>query len=1087
MVQSTPQQRNKSPLAQWFHETVSLDDARVQFRLTGNNLIITIQSEAEPAPDQTLILSQLLPALQTVNLNDLIPANQPEIYQIFLYGHVAKQKRPSWTTAIDLSQLDRHIEQFQQMQLEAIALNQPDPEEGETQSEAIAISHPHAEASPKSSSLAPPLDASPPEPTSAPVLPNPTLSPAQRGNLKAIARYLSETLSNQNIAVQVREQTLPPAPSVRSRGLIRRLWVTCEAVYSPDPSLLAEPIAQQLRSLNLESFQDALVVVQVRGEPNPDWLLRVDLTPPDAMLQDWGRWGDVQAITRLVSRALSHEDLTISTASLREQTLHLFCSPLSGHSEAAIAPSEEQVRGIIKPLLDSLAPRGIHGATVYGQPLDAETPAWVFWLHLPASQREDRSESAMERARKGDWGAIAFLLSRLLNPDLERQLATGGIRIQLLAKADRDGGTLLHVMADAPVCPDQHDVSTTAERFLRELQLPDIAGVRIYGRRAGQKHPLWCHGVDFRSRARLVPEAIPEFAASDAYVSELIAPGDGAKLRPDLTSEDVQQAWSNWRDRLSQGLRHLLVQSYLLVPAQETPLLTGTTEQKSGWALAFVWGAAGLLLALQTDWALARWLQPSTTQTANTAQVQPKQPDIPSPSPATTQARLNQPAETSTKKQETTSKQDAKKQKATAPSSDRFTQPSPSSENELPYTPIKVESQLTTAEILAGKSPYPTFNSRQLDEKLLLYYERMKQQAAPSDVLIVGSSRALRGIDPVALQTELAALGYKDISVFNFGVNGATAQVVELLLDQLLEPGQLPKLVIWADGARAFNSNTVDVTYNGIAVSPGYRDLRSGRLERPALPTDEASETLAKAEPKAQGITAPLAASYETVDRQISEGLGHLSAVYSQRDRLKQQFQETVAALLPLQNLIPAQGAQLADANLPPESLVSLSEQGREMVDFDGFLPISLQFNPATYYQKYARVAGRYDGDYLNFRLAGIQADAMRKLVTTMKARQVPVVFVNLPLTDEYLDNDRQSYEQQFREFMVKETRNQPDLMFRDLSELWVEGYDYFSDPSHLNRYGAYEVARRLAQDPLIPWDVLKQPEPSPSPSSTVP
>ena len=117
----------------------------------------------------------------------------------------------------------------------------------------------------------------------------------------------------------------------------------------------------------------------------------------------------------------------------------------------------------------------------------------------------------------------------------------------------------------------------------------------------------------------------------------------------------------------------------------------------------------------------------------------------------------------------------------------------------------------------------------------------------------------------------------------------------------------------------------------------------------------------------------------------------------------------------------------------------------------------------------------------------GVQADAMRRLVTTMKARQIPVVFVNLPLTDEYLDNDRQSYDQQFREFMVKETRNQPDLMFRDLSELWVEKYDYFSDPSHLNRYGAYEVARRLAQDPLIPWDILNQTKPGEanSPQST--
>ena len=39
-----------------------------------------------------------------------------------------------------------------------------------------------------------------------------------------------------------------------------------------------------------------------------------------------------------------------------------------------------------------------------------------------------------------------------------------------------------------------------------------------------------------------------------------------------------------------------------------------------------------------------------------------------------------------------------------------------------------------------------------------------------------------------------------------------------------------------------------------------------------------------------------------------------------------------------------------------------------------------------------------------------------------------------------------------------------------DLSLLWPLQNEYFSDPSHLNRYGAFEVSQRLAKDPLIPW-----------------
>ncbi len=63
--------------------------------------------------------------------------------------------------------------------------------------------------------------------------------------------------------------------------------------------------------------------------------------------------------------------------------------------------------------------------------------------------------------------------------------------------------------------------------------------------------------------------------------------------------------------------------------------------------------------------------------------------------------------------------------------------------------------------------------------------------------------------------------------MFNFGVNGATAQVVDLIVRRLIPPEDLPQIVVWADGARAFNSGRVDVTYNAIAVSEGYEQLEA--------------------------------------------------------------------------------------------------------------------------------------------------------------------------------------------------------------------------------------------------------------------
>ncbi|MEM6437613.1 MAG: hypothetical protein AAF773_27725, partial [Cyanobacteria bacterium P01_D01_bin.115] len=76
----------------------------------------------------------------------------------------------------------------------------------------------------------------------------------------------------------------------------------------------------------------------------------------------------------------------------------------------------------------------------------------------------------------------------------------------------------------------------------------------------------------------------------------------------------------------------------------------------------------------------------------------------------------------------------------------------------------------------------------------------------------------------------------------------------------------------------------------------------------------------------------------------------------------------------------------------------------------------------------------------------------------------------NTPLTDEYLDGYRTDAEADFQQMMLEYSATSPDFIFRDLGNLWTSRYDYFSDPSHLNRYGAYQVSLRIAQDPMIAW-----------------
>jgi hypothetical protein len=142
-------------------------------------------------------------------------------------------------------------------------------------------------------------------------------------------------------------------------------------------------------------------------------------------------------------------------------------------------------------------------------------------------------------------------------------------------------------------------------------------------------------------------------------------------------------------------------------------------------------------------------------------------------------------------------------------------------------------------------------------------------------------------------------------------------------------------------------------------------------------------------------------------------------------------------------------------------------------IDANGFLPQSNRFNPNTYYQQRPYVSGQYDGDYRAFNLGGEQARALSFLVGFVKTRNIQLVFVNLPLTDDYLDSFRWWAEQEFRNHMQRLSKEY-GFIFIDLSEQALTRYEYFVDPSHLNRYGARVVAQKLVGQSAIPWPRAK-------------
>lgn len=350
-----------------------------------------------------------------------------------------------------------------------------------------------------------------------------------------------------------------------------------------------------------------------------------------------------------------------------------------------------------------------------------------------------------------------------------------------------------------------------------------------------------------------------------------------------------------------------------------------------------------------------------------------------------------------------------------------------------------VYSQQQAGEARSSSASTVSFSSDLLDEQLELYLSYVAA-VGPPDVLIVGSSRALQGVDPKQLKQSLAETGHSGLKVFNFSVNGATAQVVDFQLRRLLKPEHLPQMIVWADGVRAFNSGRDDRTFDSIVDSEGSKLLATG--VRPKLPSDRPNST-------PQCFRFPQSCPNNTFRRVQASVKKPVMGAQDAYPKIK--FMSSGTGILPVAIAI-RQVSALADS-----------------IDSNGFMSMSARYNPDTYYRGRAYVSGRFDRDYEDFNLGGKQAKAFNSAVAFVKARKIPLIFVNLPLTDDYLDPTRRSAEQQFRRRM-QQLSQQKGFAFRDLSQRWPGRNDYFVDPSHLNRFGAIAVSRLLASDTSLTW-----------------
>ncbi|MEM8502338.1 MAG: hypothetical protein AAF716_04215 [Cyanobacteria bacterium P01_D01_bin.1] len=318
-----------------------------------------------------------------------------------------------------------------------------------------------------------------------------------------------------------------------------------------------------------------------------------------------------------------------------------------------------------------------------------------------------------------------------------------------------------------------------------------------------------------------------------------------------------------------------------------------------------------------------------------------------------------------------------------------------------------------------GRARFPTLGSTIFDAQLARYLAYVEAVGTP-DVLIVGSSRALQGIDPTELRYRLSVEGYDNLKVYNFGVNGATAQVVNFIVSELL-PGELPEVIVWGDGSRAFNEGRRDRTWESLLSSAGYQSVLRG--EKPAVADSRSAD------------------SADSTDSVVRSG-GSLT-VMEDGD---------------------LEGADLEDGDLEPDAdepiRLNIEQLG---IDRLGFVAVRDRFNPAIYYRQFARVQGRYDGAYSSFTLGGSQSEALAQLAAFLSTRESQLIFVNLPLSDSYLDSYRLRYENRFKDFLVAQ-RDRHGFELIDLLTQWRSQPELFADPSHINQYGAAAIAQQLAR-----------------------
>ena len=138
------------------------------------------------------------------------------------------------------------------------------------------------------------------------------------------------------------------------------------------------------------------------------------------------------------------------------------------------------------------------------------------------------------------------------------------------------------------------------------------------------------------------------------------------------------------------------------------------------------------------------------------------------------------------------------------------------------------------------------------------------------------------------------------------------------------------------------------------------------------------------------------------------------------------------------------------------------SQASKQFLQAMGFQSIEQRLESSQTGQPLLR--GDQDSDYRNFSLQGEQNRALHRLVQFGQQQDMAIAFVQLPLSQRYLDIERQSREQSFRTYLDVAAQMTPlNLVELPGDELfWNDSL--FAKPNRLNRYGAAALSWQIGQ-----------------------